>query len=282
MRKLVPILAAWATLASAQQLPVDDADNAAAVPFYTVEVIVFSYAENVWVGSEIFVPDALPEEFRVDDEGNPVYPGDSVPEYGDTIGSGARGVSPEEDAETWKVVSHLDRPATTGGSRSGPRELVLLPEDELQLGRIIDRFRRLDVYDTLMHFGWTQPAYPEEETPPIDLQLFGSPPPGLDGTLTLYLSRYLHLVVDVALDAPPQFEQEVVDDESFYSFGDDRPQYDDEYSRRTLPVRFRIVEDRILKSGELRYFDHPKFGVLAIVTRIEEADDAESVASLRR
>ena len=44
------------------------------------------------------------------------------------------------------------------------------------------------------------------------------------------------------------------------------------------PVRYRIQEDRILRSGELRYFDHPKFGVLARITRVEEeapSQDAE-------
>ncbi len=37
------------------------------------------------------------------------------------------------------------------------------------------------------------------------------------------------------------------------------------------PVRYRISEDRIFRSGELRYFDHPKFGVLARITRADVA-----------
>jgi hypothetical protein len=39
------------------------------------------------------------------------------------------------------------------------------------------------------------------------------------------------------------------------------------------PVYYRIQENRILKNGELRYFDHPKFGVLAKVTRVEEEEE---------
>ena len=35
-------------------------------------------------------------------------------------------------------------------------------------------------------------------------------------------------------------------------------------------MRYAIREDRIFKSGDLRYFDHPKFGVLAKITRVEE------------
>ena len=35
-------------------------------------------------------------------------------------------------------------------------------------------------------------------------------------------------------------------------------------------VFYRISEDRILRNGETRYYDHPKFGLLARVTRVEE------------
>ena len=41
---------------------------------------------------------------------------------------------------------------------------------------------------------------------------------------------------------------------------------------------YRIEEDRIVKNGDVRYFDHPKFGVVVKVTRVEaiaapETDD---------
>ena len=50
----------------------------------------------------------------------------------------------------------------------------------------------------------------------------------------------------------------------------------DEYRDRVdRPVHYRIQEDRIFKSGETRYFDHPKFGVLAKITRWEEPDPEE-------
>jgi hypothetical protein len=41
------------------------------------------------------------------------------------------------------------------------------------------------------------------------------------------------------------------------------------------PVFYRISEDRILRSGELRYYDHPKFGLLAKVTRVEEEEEPD-------
>ena len=52
-----------------------------------------------------------------------------------------------------------------------------------------------------------------------------------------------------------------------------RPQYEFELESAAAPIFYRIQENRIIKNGEIRYFDHPKFGVIAKVTRIEEPED---------
>ena len=65
-------------------------------------------------------------------------------------------------------------------------------------------------------------------------------------------------------------------DEPAFTFGDARLMYDDEYQPEEGPVRYRIQENRILKNGDIRYFDHPKFGVIAKVTRIERVEPEES------
>lgn len=222
---------------------------------YRVEIIIFSYEENVSVGSEIFIPDELPveEELLIDAEEHVVEPAE--------VATGEE----DHEEELESIVRELD--------------LVLLAEEELTLDKIARQFSLLDVYETIMHIGWIQPTYPEEETPPIELRILGEPPAGLDGSFTLYLSRYLHLVVDLALDAPEGFDKAIVPDEAFYSddptysFGDSRLQFEDDQG--PLPLRFRIQENRIVKNGELRYFDHPKFGVLAKITRFEEEEEAE-------
>ena len=118
-----------------------------------------------------------------------------------------------------------------------------------------------------------QPTNPEEETLPVELSELGEPPDGLGGTFTLYLSRYLHLVVDLALDAPADFVAPIVVDEPGFRFGDYRNSFDDDVEVEPEPIRFRIQENRIVKNGELRYFDHTKFGVLTKITRIEEEEE---------
>ena len=294
MKKIVTFLLAVlvATGATAQVVNQEDLDDAEPLRRYTVEIIIFSYTEDVSVGSEIFLPDEAPpeEEMLLDVDGNPIDPDAAdVPIFADTnieeepVDSTA---AVEEEPLTWMVVPTADAitgeaPATPAlpidaadDERPNPFQLVLLTEDEYALGDALRKFELLDAYETLAHFGWTQPAFPEEETPAIELGLLTEPPEGLEGTFTLYLSRYLHLVVDLALDAPGEFEEEVIDDDSFFSFGDAQRQYGEESD--ALPVRFRIEEDRIFRNGDLRYFDHPKFGILAKVSRVEEADESES------
>ncbi len=111
-------------------------------------------------------------------------------------------------------------------------------------------------------------------------------PLGLTENLTLYLSRYLHLVVDLQLES--------ASDEHGHQTRTSRTAW-----RRStvgelldgmgtqpgqLPAYYRIQENRILKNGELRYYDHPKFGVLAKVTRVEDEEEdsgADRVTRLR-
>jgi len=218
---------------------------------YTVELIVFSYAESVSVGTEIFPPD----EPIVDDALSP-----------DLEGANESDLISEEPAIPEEIALDED------DLDEQERRPVFLGEEEFTLSDIVERFERLDVYETIMHVGWTQPTYLEEETQAIELWEFGDVPEGLDGSFTLYLNRYLHLAVDLSLDAPGQFDEPVVFDEPQTAFGDSRRQFEADIEGAVLPVRYRIQDDRIFKNGEVRYFDHPKFGIVAKITRVEEEE----------
>jgi len=280
MKRYATILTALLAFGAVSAQDAADQELAEEEPLrrYTVEVIIFSYEENVSVGSEIFLPDELPpvEDVLLDEDGNPILPDDeATPVFADVVEVEE---AEEEEPLTWVVAPPASDEPIDGeeAQEPNPFQLVLLTEDEFLLGDALRKFELLDAYETITHFGWTQPAFPEEETPPIELQLLAQAPKGLEGTFTLYLSRYLHLVIDLALDAPDAFEEEVIDDDDFFSFGDAQRQYGEEAD--ALPVRFRIQDDRIFKNGDLRYFDHPKFGVLAKVTRVEEPEEDASGA----
>lgn len=238
---------------AAVQAQDDLAEESVEVRRYTVEMIIFRYAQDVSTGSERFYidqksgPDLPPEEERVQIGGEPVV--DTAPK-----------------ARVYRDI-----------------EFTRLAEGDLTMGEIMRRLRRLDAYEPLMHFAWTQATWPDEDTLPIRLSTLGRPPPQLDGTLRLYLSRFLHLVVDLELDAPPQRSRAGAGARARY--GDNRSpdesgSANDPYEFDSPPaLRYRISENRIFKSGDLRYFDHPKFGVLAKIVRVEgEPEDALETA----
>jgi hypothetical protein len=103
---------------------------------------------------------------------------------------------------------------------------------------------------------------------------FGHSVDGLNGEFTLYLSRFLHLAVALELNANPNDAES--DEPSLPSFSDERylePLAMDSYAMLEGPTFYRIDEDRIFKSGDLRYFDHPRFGVIARIDRLEIPED---------
>ncbi len=91
-------------------------------------------------------------------------------------------------------------------------------------------------------------------------ELFGgSPerrPASVDGLLTVSANRYLHLYLDLLYDTGAM--PETGGGGLFGIFRDAAP--------RAAPARFRMQQRRRLRSGELHYFDHPRLGMLALVT----------------
>jgi hypothetical protein len=89
----------------------------------------------------------------------------------------------------------------------------------------------------------------------------------------LYLSRYLHLVVDLTIETREERTANPYDDDTRY-YGDRRSssRYGFGFEQQSALIKYTISEDRIFRNGELRYYDHPKFGVLARITRIEEEE----------
>ena len=268
MNKITALLAALSltSVASAQD---EIVEGAVSVRRYAVELIVFAYAEDVSPGTEIFPPDEPPV---IEESLLPVDP-DGIIVFDETV------------AEPQAAATEPDVPEVEEEVAKAPwAETVLMLEDEFSMQAVIERLELLDAYEPMLHVGWTQVALPEDESQPIELLYFGDPPAGLDGSFTLYLGRYLHLVVDLALDAnastgdeSQEFEEPISEepdfDEPAIIYGDARQQFDDELPAIEGRVRYRIQEDRIMRNGDTRYFDHPKFGVIAKVSRVEERPD---------
>lgn len=108
-----------------------------------------------------------------------------------------------------------------------------LPTSRFKLSAIEDTLRRSRNYQVMGHFGWTQPGFPRTEAHymSIDSLVTG----GLTGRVALSRGRYLHFTVDLVLND---------------SSGE----------------RFLLQHTRRMRSNERHYIDHPKFGVIALVT----------------
>lgn len=265
----IPIACLLLAAAAVAQQPGLRTDVAAAEPAeeirsYTVEVIVFAYNEDISTGTETFEPEVIMP---------------AIDELADAPASDDSAIDIETDRAAADVPADG---ADTELRYIHPFTYVKLEEQELTLTDAWSQLDRLDAYQPLMHFGWTQPTIPQDQTPALELVRFGGVPPGLEGSLQLYRSRFLHLVVDVSLAAKAvdlPFGT-AANNGPVAVYGDDRLQTiggNEEFMLQYAPLRYRINEDRILRNGETRYYDHPKFGVIAKLSLIEKQPVDDSI-----
>lgn len=109
-----------------------------------------------------------------------------------------------------------------------------LPATKFRLTAIEDQLRRSRNYRPLAHIGWTQPGYARNAAPFIPLSSLVPEASGLSGRLSLSRGRYLHLTLDLTLAQDGE--------------------------------RYVLRHTRRMRSTERHYIDHPKFGVIALIT----------------
>jgi hypothetical protein len=251
---------------------------------YAVEMIVFEYAGNAAGTTESFAPDLPVEPLQdgfMSDRGST----DGVPEYGDPV------ADPQSPGGTGSGPSSVeDLPVAIVDEEEAGQPFVLMPGEMLglietyeqsgirsadpadyELTAAFARLDRLDAYRPLLHTRWTQPALEQDLSTALDLRRIGNPPLRLDGTVTLYLGRFLHLDLDIALEETVAIDPQMAREAGYYGDTERQPDAMRYGGLPTkAPVHYRIREDRIMRNDEVRYFDHPKFGVIAKVTRVEE------------
>lgn len=182
-------------------------------------------------------------------------------------------------------------PVTAGQQQPADDNKILIPYFELPSGaqRLQKDFQVLKLsadYRPLLHVAWQQPGYdtdsgravhleklvevkdPEEALPPELAQIqikedrYHAPEPVIDGTIRLRATRFLHVDVDISY-FPDKFLQIL------------RQQKQNANNQEQLTVNqnadyVRLEESRKIKLNELHYFDHPLFGVLLQVSRLNE------------
>jgi len=167
------------------------------------------------------------------------------------------------------VFSHLDGSADgellqTGGSPAVAQgafpegEFTELSGEFYTLNNIRGGLAASPGYRVLFHRAWRQLAYDRAHA--VDYPVHTIADQGrysVDGTVTLICERYLHLDIDLSLlsaTAPGAVK------------------YSDAAGNQPL---YRLAEKRRIRSSELHYFDHPRFGVIARVTPVSTVPGAE-------
>lgn len=262
-----------------------------AAPRYAVELILFTYGDGVATGNEVFPPDeaerAEPGLAANGDEEVAFGDRQDVAEFSDRPmpGDTAMRAEPENEPGDERALQREDEYSAERGADPASRPttleplplpadigLVVLPREELTLSDEFRKLSELDAYRPVVWTGWTQAVYESNVTPEIRLRRLARIPLEFDGTLKLYLSRYLHLEVDLTMEdrqigAPPDAGFRLGPGNADATWGEPPV-------RPADTVHYRIREDRIVRNGELRYFDHPKFGLLARISRVTDKPNA--------
>lgn len=127
-------------------------------------------------------------------------------------------------------------------------EFTALPAGAYQLNNIQGGLAAARGYHVLFHRAWRQPAYDRARAVGYPVHTPAAGRHGsVSGTVTLLKERYLHLDVDLRMTTGAAVTAPYAD------------------SPGSAPV-YRLSERRRIRSGELHYFDHPRFGMIARVT----------------
>lgn len=189
-----------------------------------------------------------------------------------------------------------------------PTPFVALPAGELEFRGKAAYMQRLGRYRTLFHQGWVQPVASDTAALPIVLDRSGDTDqwPVLQGSIKLFLSRYLHIETNLwmntsgnylpgtwrmpapplgppslVIEAPASIaEQETVTrwntgDEPGYPLPEDEMAPDpQEVTGPVYPFRHAVLlqQKRRMRSNEVHYLDHPLFGVVVQLTPVSEEE----------
>lgn len=142
--------------------------------------------------------------------------------------------SADDSEETTTPSSSAVAPVTT--TITSESSIQLLESAHYKLTAIEAALKRGRSYQLLAHIGWTQPGFARGNPRPLAIENLMPTGTGLSGSVSLTRgARLLHLQLELTLQ------------------GADGQHY-------------VLREQRALRSTDKHYFDHPHFGVIAVVT----------------
>jgi hypothetical protein len=155
-------------------------------------------------------------------------------------------------AENWSAEAgarYIAGDESASGSMQVGRFVAALPPAVWQLNELENRLRASGTYVPVAHAAWSQTASSWGTRAGFSMQRLGISVPGLSGTVFLERGQFLHVGMSLtyAMPNPPP-------------------------GLGAAPgTAFTLNESRRVKFYERNYFDHPAFGVIALVTPVQGA-----------
>jgi len=263
---------------------------------YTVEMIVFSYEEKdknlseSWPDdTQIEQPSAYLQLHSTSDIG-PELLEKTEPETETQVKSNDEGETQIVEVPVGPLPLSQQQRFDLENKRLP--DLFYLPDDKLQLSHQRDRLAYRKNFRILYHQGWSMPIYDRENSIPIQIKggeqydnLFE-----LEGSIRLSIARYLHLDAQLYLrefEANQSNNQtrvpgynELLGQQSSSTVVTQGSQVTPNPSLALLGFRqYRVSsiiplkQSRRMRSGDLHYIDHPRFGILIQLTPYNPAEE---------
>lgn len=135
-------------------------------------------------------------------------------------------------------------------------------DENTDIGKAVAILETNDKYQVLAHKRWIQTADARSSSPVMRIT---DPAGDLDGTVVFYMSRFLHVDVDLLLkDESEQKTDTASAAVTVQPIAVSASSTGASISNQELA--YRIDESRRIRSNQMNYFDHPKFGVLVLIT----------------
>lgn len=171
-----------------------------------------------------------------------------------------------DDGEVWPVdYSDWFEESADNEQTEIPTETAVtwLPKSEFRLTAERNALARSAPYRPIAHLAWRQPVSGRNRAKPLKLRTGSGRAERayVEGLVRVAVERYLHLDLNLRLHLPEVNQQQI----------NQQPQLDDSQTQMAMEYEYgvpeiRLKERRRMRSKKLHYFDHPRFGVIALIT----------------
>ena len=207
-------------------------------PSQQIEIIIFEYLDHNSSGNEVF--NKIEENYQLEKE----IPNNQNQE--------------DTSIEVGLLTSEFKEVSISLVPTARQIALKISQRKSLNMSAIYNRLNRLRVYEPVIWGGWEQRLTNEQNAFPVNLRSIKNTLGKFDGNIKFYESSggRLRLSVDIEM-----YEKiEISANES-----------DGELHEQQINT-YKISNDKEMRYDELRYFDHPKFGLIAKIQKQEPSE----------